>query len=98
MKNLTQKHSETQYLLVSVDWILSALSAWFKQVDEYAKNFCFLRFQEIQRSKKKTIETRCIQLHTALSDGDSHNINNVGFSPNLRFYEKSFLEEIGRAL
>lgn len=34
MKNLPQKHSETQNLLVSVDWILHALSAWFKQVDE----------------------------------------------------------------
>jgi hypothetical protein len=56
MKNLPQKHSEIQYLLVSVDWILKALGAWFKQVEEYANNFSFLRFQEIQRNERKAIE------------------------------------------
>jgi len=55
-KNLPQKHSETLYLLVSVDWILSALVAWFEQVDEYVKNFSFLWFQEMQRNERKTIE------------------------------------------
>ena len=47
--------------------------------------------------KEKQLKTRCFKLHTFLSDGDSHNINNVGFSPNLWFYEKSFLEKIGTA-
>ena len=47
--------------------------------------------------KEKKLKTGCIELHTALSDGQSQNINSVAFSPNLWFYEKSFLEEIGTA-
>lgn len=87
MKNSPQKLPETQYFLVTVDWVLMALGEWFKQGDVYADNFrgffyCLKKFKEM---KEEHLKTQCMKRHTALLDEDSHNINNVGFSQILRF-------------
>ena len=36
-------------------------------------------FNKFRKMKEKQLKTRCIKLHTALSDGDSHSINKWDF-------------------
>jgi hypothetical protein len=44
--------------------------------------------------KEDHLKTQCMKRHTALFDGDSHNMNSVGFSPNLWFNEETFLNNL----
>jgi hypothetical protein len=54
-----------------------ARTAWLKQVDEHACNLGFPYSFKKHRKMKTWYETRCMELHIVLYDGDSYDVNSV---------------------
>ena len=50
-------------------------------------------FNKFREMKEKQLKTRCIKLHTALSDGDSHSINKWDFLRICGFTKKNLLKK-----
>jgi hypothetical protein len=62
-------------------------------VEGYAYNFSFLYdVKKLKEMNKDNLKMQCVDLHIALSDGDSHDINGLDLFSELRVLREIILE------
>lgn len=77
IRNLPQKVFVTKYFLITVQlswYLLNDL----RKVDHGANNFSYLQDLKKIKELKEDFKMRCMKLHIAWSDGDSHDITLSG--------------------
>lgn len=68
IQNSPKRVSETEYFLVSVDFVVMELTIRFKIEDEHAENSSFLSLKNLKEMKDDDFEMQCIKLHTDLME------------------------------
>jgi hypothetical protein len=84
IKNSPEEVFETDYVCHR-GRALMAVATKYKQVQGCADSFSFLYdVKKIKETKEDDLKTQSMDVHTALSDGDSHDISGVDLVSELR--------------